>query len=273
MQNRLQYYERNYKKLQDILSNIGGFSRVVIFIAIAINKLVSYYIILLDTEELVLSLDQKEKLKSVSISPTIYRKLNSVINPPKKQYLYYNNIGKNNKYINNNLKKSSKIKRFTQKDIDIYKNSPIKYEKIEKIKYFKNNTFYNKFVNINDKNENGNNIEDIKIKEDKKYNFYKKRYTTRGKISKLSESNHLNLLYNEKLESEENFNIPTKKQNFSWFKYIGYIISCQKNNPIISYYEEFRANILSEESIIKNHLELNKLFIFLKKNNIYEGII
>ena len=273
MQNRLQYYERNYKKLQDILSNIGGLSRVVIFVAIAINKLVSYYIILLDTEELVLSLDQKEKLKSVSISPTIYRKLNSVINPPKKQYLYYNNIGNNNKYINNNLKKSSKIKRFTQKDIDIYKNSPIKYEKIEKIKYFKNNTFYNKFVNINDKNENGNNIEDIKIKEDKKNNFYKKRYTTRGKISKLSESNHLNLLYNEKLESEENFNIPTKKQNFSWFKYIGYIISCQKNNPIISYYEEFRANILSEESIIKNHLELNKLFIFLKKKNIYEGII
>ena len=125
-------------------------------------------------------------------------------------------------------------------------------------------------INIKEKNENENNIEDIK--EGKKNNFYKKRYTTRGK-SKLSESNDLNLLYNDKFENEENFNIPTKKQNFSWFTYIRYIISWQKNNPIISYYEDFRANILSEESIIKNHLELNKLFIFLKKKNIYEGII
>ena len=43
MQNRLQYYERNYKKLQDILSNIGGLSRVVFLTAIAINKLVINY--------------------------------------------------------------------------------------------------------------------------------------------------------------------------------------------------------------------------------------
>ena len=45
MQNRLQYYERNYKRLQDIMSDIGGLSRVVLIIAIFINALVSNYVI------------------------------------------------------------------------------------------------------------------------------------------------------------------------------------------------------------------------------------
>ena len=76
MQNRLQYYERNYKRLQDVLSNIGGLSRVVLIAAILINTLVSYYIILLDAEEMALSLDKNEKAKISRIRPTIYNKIN-----------------------------------------------------------------------------------------------------------------------------------------------------------------------------------------------------
>ena len=57
MQNRLQYYERNYKRLQDVLSNIGGLSRIVFTSASLINWLMSDYITLLDTEELVISLN------------------------------------------------------------------------------------------------------------------------------------------------------------------------------------------------------------------------
>ena len=38
------------------------------------------------------------------------------------------------------------------------------------------------------------------------------------------------------------------------------MIKCYRNNPKISFYEEFRAKIISEENIIQNHLELCKLF-------------
>ena len=71
MQNRLQYYERNYKRLQDIMSDIGGLSRVVLIIAIFINALVSNYVILLDTEDLALSINKEEKEKARRIRPTI----------------------------------------------------------------------------------------------------------------------------------------------------------------------------------------------------------
>ena len=121
MQNRLQLYERNYKKLHDILSNIGGLSRVVLLIAIGINKLIYHYIVLLDTEELAISLEKKDiKLNPVNISPTIYGKINLIVNPPKKQNLNYNNNSHQLLNINKTMKE------------DI---AHLKYEKVEKIKY------------------------------------------------------------------------------------------------------------------------------------------
>jgi hypothetical protein len=65
MQNIQQNHERKYEKFQDLLSNIGGISSFIILIANAINLLVTNFIILLDTEELVLNIDkynyEKEK--------------------------------------------------------------------------------------------------------------------------------------------------------------------------------------------------------------------
>ena len=45
MQDRLQYYERDYKRLQDALSNIDGLSKIVLFTAFVINSFVSNYLI------------------------------------------------------------------------------------------------------------------------------------------------------------------------------------------------------------------------------------
>ena len=274
MQNRLQYYERNYKKLQDILSDIGGLSRVVLLGAIFINTLVSNYIILLDTEDLSLSLDQTQKqkqhFKRISQSPTIYRKINLLINPPKRQYLYNRNTN------SSNLQQSSNIHRFMKEDFDIYNNTHIKNERIEKIEYTKRNIFVNKYnENNNEKNEiDNNNIEEIKIEENPKNNYYKRRYKLKDKINKFTESNDINQLSNRSnqlKEKEQSYELPYEKQNFIWFSYFIYMINCQRNNPIISSYEGLRAKIISEESIIKNHLELNKLLNYLKKKNIYDG--
>ena len=70
LQNRIQIYERNYKKLQDILSNIGGISRTFFLLANIINSLFCGYFALSDTEEFLFSLDNNtnfynEKIKGI----------------------------------------------------------------------------------------------------------------------------------------------------------------------------------------------------------------
>ena len=84
MQNRLQFYERNYKRLQDTLGNIGGITRIILVVAVAINTIVSDYIILLDTEELSLSLNNFNC--TLSERPIIFQKsINNLTNPPRRQ--------------------------------------------------------------------------------------------------------------------------------------------------------------------------------------------
>ena len=73
LQNRLQIYERSYKKLQDILSSIGGLSRTFFVCANIINALFSGYFTLSDTEELFFSIDNtdyyNEKIKKQKFKP------------------------------------------------------------------------------------------------------------------------------------------------------------------------------------------------------------
>lgn len=52
MLNTMEYYERNYRKLQDIFGVIGGISSIIILLANTINFVVSYYIIIFDSKEL-----------------------------------------------------------------------------------------------------------------------------------------------------------------------------------------------------------------------------
>ena len=52
MNNRANYYERTYKKIQDVLSNVGGVAQSIMTIAIFINNFINKYIILYDTEKL-----------------------------------------------------------------------------------------------------------------------------------------------------------------------------------------------------------------------------
>ena len=52
MNNRMNYNERCYKKIQDILSEIGGVAQAIMTIALFINNFFNKYIILFDTEKL-----------------------------------------------------------------------------------------------------------------------------------------------------------------------------------------------------------------------------
>jgi len=68
-------------------------------------------------------------------------------------------------------------------------------------------------------------------------------------------------------------NIPNKKINFYWLQYIWYMICCGTSNKNITYYENFRQRILSEENIIVSHYNLYKLISLLSLDNCDELIL
>ena len=61
MGNRVDYYERKYKRLQDIISNIGGFYQFIVFSAVFLNRFYNSFIILFDIENLLNSSISNEK--------------------------------------------------------------------------------------------------------------------------------------------------------------------------------------------------------------------
>ena len=257
MQNRLQYYERNYKRLQDVLSNIGGLSRIIIISAIIVNTLVSNFVILLDTEELVLSLEENEKKKISRLRPNIYNKINQLEYPPKKQN-YNRNINIYNNY-NNNYQYSSNMGRFVNEDIDIYQNTVFDYGVTKNKRYLiaKKNNYLNRM--------NGRKNYEEKIKKDYNetnrmdinqiYNSQRSSNTT-GKNEPIKKI--------KSLKNDEILDKPTEKQNFHWLQYIKYMMYCSNKNKAISYYEEFRAKIMSEENLIQNYLDLYQIFNILQ---------
>ena len=68
-------------------------------------------------------------------------------------------------------------------------------------------------------------------------------------------------------------NKPNKKCNFCWCQYIWYMICCGTSNKNITYYENFRQRILSEENIIISHYNLYKLISILGLDNCDELIL
>jgi hypothetical protein len=66
---------------------------------------------------------------------------------------------------------------------------------------------------------------------------------------------------------------PNKKSNFCWCQYIWYMICCGTSNKNITYYENLRQRILSEENIIVSNYNLYKLISLLGLDNSDELIL
>lgn len=52
MQNRIQLYERTYKRIQDIIASVGGTTKLISVIASCLNFLYNKFVVYLDTEEI-----------------------------------------------------------------------------------------------------------------------------------------------------------------------------------------------------------------------------
>ena len=209
LKNNMNYNQRTYKRVQDIVSNIGGIYQAITIISIFINSLYNNYIILYDTENLLFSSinEEKNKIKKDDNQKTI-KELKNEENNNNKDFaksfdkekfnakLPYNN-NKKNKIENNNISKCKTNCINSFQDLNL-----------------KSKTQLNKFEN--------NNIE------------------------------------NKKLKGKKNL------WNFILFK-----LSCDKKDNYFKVYNDFRMKIISEEHLIKNHLNIYKILKVTERKRNY----
>ena len=88
LNNKMKYYERRYNKIQDIISEIGGFAGIINTIFVFLLSFYNEYIILNDTKKLIKRLYTGEKEKEIN----------------KKDNKNINNIENNQTFANLNLK-------------------------------------------------------------------------------------------------------------------------------------------------------------------------
>ena len=94
LRNTMMYYQRTYKKIQDIISSIGGISQVINIVAMYLNRMYNKFIVLYDTEELLNSLIHVQKKKH------------------KKKSQKLSSRSRMKKLDENDIKKNSSIKNF-----------------------------------------------------------------------------------------------------------------------------------------------------------------
>jgi len=267
MQNTLQYYERNYERFQDLLLNIGGIYSFIYYFFFSINNFVSYFIILLDTEELVINIDKQNfKREEFQHKPTILRKASEIFNPPKFKT---KNKNKNNNNNNTTTKQSSIIQILLKDKIDLSKISNNKNARSETLNncYQKKNEEFNlnKKLDKNLKKNNNNNFITQNNNEDEIYNENKSN-SIQSSEKNIVECKSMSLKFSSNdliTEARDEKNKPITKQNFTWCNYIYYsfilLFCCKSINPKINFYENFRRQIISEENMIQNHLNIYKL--------------
>ena len=214
LKNVMNYHERAYKRIQDIISNIGGIYQFVVVMATFINTSFNNYIVLSDTE--------------ILLTSNIYRE---------------KTIDKNNEIERQNLKKLKELKKEKTRN-NIHKNS--NRNKI------KNEKPHNKIEK--NKNENNNS---------KSYN---------NCITSYENINVSKVLF-DKNDNKDNQNIKNKNnknsKNKTFCNFLLYKLTCGKKNSYYNVYIDFRKKMISEEHLIKNHLNIYNLLRATEKKRFH----
>ena len=254
MQNTLQYYERVYDKFQYILSDIGGIYSIIETAAYLINLLIHNFILILDTEDLVIIRDKNNFTERTRDKrPTILRRANKINFPPKKKNIIYQKEDCHSS--------SSNYHRFL-KNLETMTNPNVYIDILNK----NNNSSKEKKEDIRKEGTNlidNNNNNPISINIEQKENKILKTSGIKRPISLFK----IDSITKEKINDLDNR--PIEKQNFTWFKYFWYLLNLKKNNNRILYYETFRAQLISEENIIQTYLDVYKLLKYC--NLFYEN--
>ena len=218
LKNTMIFHERDYKRLQDAISNIGGIYQFITIVAIYINFLFNNYIVLSDTETLLNSSILTER--TISIKNEIERKRTRQKLRELKNEKIINKLFDNMNYSMENPK-NKKIKN-SKRDNNLSKTN--------------NNN--NMCITSTDKiNSDNNKIDTSKIK-------------------------YLNK-FNNKAERE-------KDKNFCGF--LLFKCSFEKKENIFKVYNEFRKKMISEEHLIKNHLNIYNLLRVTERKRFHKKV-
>ena len=229
LKNLLLSYERVYKKLQDIISEIGGISEIVTFLASLINGFYNNYIILKDTQKLLHSTTEEYEKNYIKKNYNNELKSNNQLNFDSSKSIssLRQNINKNKLFFNFKINNNNKRRNNTK---------PITYI-----------TTNNSALNINihksksDKSiQNKENIKTINIEND----IMERNYISNSLINNKSNLNLWDYLF---------YRITCRKHN--------------KNN--IKIYDDFRTKLISEENILLNQFNLFTLLKINENNLIY----
>jgi hypothetical protein len=127
LKNTVNHYERTYKRLQDVIPNIGGINQIVIFISVCINKFYNKYIEIIDTDTLLFSSIKKRKRdrKKIIANKNMDLKYED-LNKEKKNEL----VKKSNDREKNNEKLNKKMEK-NKNDINISGNNNFFYSSEE----------------------------------------------------------------------------------------------------------------------------------------------
>ena len=284
LQNRKQYHERNYEKLQDTLSSIGGLWSTLLILSRFINLIIFKFVCINDIEEFLTEISTPKKTDQ-----NMFKNFNKASNNINSEIKNNENNNYNNINSNNNIC-SSNINCEAIKSIQIPKNEALK-NSLESdsssvyLKLFKESMRIN---NITVKKSTKDNI-----------NFIAKRYNTINEINSKKNLIQINMLNNNKIintnitqkipiikenninnqkldknkENMENENvinkntlnkqIPKKKKKIIKFlDFVGYKICLGKEKnktKEIKFYDNFRRKIISEEIIILNYFNICKI--------------
>ena len=207
LSNNQKYYERTYKRIQDVISNIGGINQAITLIAYFINKLYNNYIVLRDTEDLLFS--------TIDLEKYIYKK-------------------DSNKFRTSKNKKNIVLKQSSERG-KIFNEKPT----------MKNGKITNKT--------------DSNISKSKNFSF------NNNEINKSNEK--WNKFDNKTYKINEIISSKSKRKRI-FLSYIFYKLTFDKKNTYFKTYENLRKKILSEQHLIRNHLNIYTLLKVTKSKRL-----
>ena len=200
LKNRMQCFDRTYKKLQDVISDIGGVAQCITYVAVFLNCFFNKYAIITNFEKIIFP-----HLKIEDIEKKINKsKKEKSDESPKKINKFSSNTKLNNNFGINIP--TSEIKTSSNNNDDACINDSIS-------------------------NKYKNNETQIVSKEDEFKTYY--------------------------------YYLFSRKFNFWYYRW--YKLTCGKKKKYFKEYEDLRIKIISEENLIKNHLNL---FNLLKINGV-----
>ena len=239
MQNKKQIYERSYKKVQNVMGDIGGSIKIIITLASWINYL--------------------------SYKHTVFLDINKVIN----LYCYFNdqNLSNNkNHFISLNIKNSAIYKN--NNIMNIMENSNRSSDKSNKININKNynkiNINNNNNNNINNNNNNSNNISENKRLNNLCFQKYNQNNSILIDLLNLKEENKINFK-DVKNNNKNNKIIEYNKMNL--FKFLKWYVNTKlnKNNNYLLYISNYYKKIISEEELFYLYFDVKKIKSIIQK--------